>query len=248
MKRCIRLIWPPEAGHSLGEEVFLAPGQARHGVLVLRLKVGVSVEMVGPAGLAKAVVSTATNGGRGQPPRLGVRLTSAWAGNSEAGATLGVHLALALIQPQRFDWAVEKAVELGARTLTPLITARTKPGLLRPGPARIDRWGRLAEEARKQCGRSEPLLVCPPTPLAEIIGHRGPKFFLSPAGAPSWPQFCPDQSPLVVVGPEGGFTATEEQMMEGAGFYSLGLGPVILRSETAALAVLARGLTSDQEQ
>ena len=278
--RTIRFSWPAEAGGDLLAEVFLASGQARHGALVLRLAPGAPVEMVGPLGLAEAVVTTV---GAGHPPRLGVKLTGPWRGDDVSGGSMArglgrVTLAVALIQPGRFDWAVEKAVELGAGSLIPLICARTKPGLGRPSPSRESRWDRLAEEARKQCGRHQPLTIPPPATLNDLLTKwEGPIIFLHPAGPPKLPtsiftldaaelsgSSCPGgftqpenssekpsenlsqclpqegQAPLVLVGPEGGFTAEEQQAIVKVGGHPWSLGGGILRTETAALAALVR--------
>ncbi len=235
--RTLRFIWPAEAPLDGGAEVFLAPDQARHAVLVLRLAAGAGVEVLSSAGLAPALVTTAG----GNPPRLGLRLTGPWAAEGEGR---GACLAMALIQAGRFDWVVEKSVELGAAVLIPLITERVKSGDGRPGPAKLERWRRLAGEARKQCGRSGPLEIWPPQTLGELAaraGDFGPAIFLSPAAAPDGMlSAVPGQGPpLLAVGPEGGFSPAEEGLMAAAGFRPKSLGPLTLRAETAALAALA---------
>ena len=229
--RTIRLTWPAEAPPgSPGTEIFLAADQARHGAAVLRLVPGDMVEMVGPAGLAPARVSLADK----SPPRLGVIVAGPWIKEEKNGP----RLALALIQSQRFDWAVEKSVELGAAALIPLITERVKSGEARPGPAKQERWRRLAEEARKQCGRSSALDIFPVLSLAELAAQPGPGLFLNPAG-PAGPPPDTGPSPLLAIGPEGGFSPSEEKTLLEAGFRPWSLGPTILRAETAALAALA---------
>lgn len=238
MARTIRLSWPPAvAEEEPGVEIFLTPGQARHGVLVLRLKPGSVVEMAGPAGLAPALVTTASVTGlySRKNPGLGVTLTGPWA---KPETVSGPRLALALIQAGRFDWAVEKVVELGAAILIPLITERVKAADARPGPARTERWLRLAEEARKQCGRSRALEIFPALTLPELLKQPGPAFFLSPKGLPAGPG--PIASPLLAIGPEGGFSPAEEMAFLAAGFQPWSLGGAVLRAETAALAALAR--------
>ena len=238
--RTIRLAWPPETPADQAEEVFLSRDQARHGALVLRLAPGAAVEMTGPFGLAPAQVTTVDFAGHGakKKPRLGVRLTGPWSGRETVA---GPRLALALIQGQRFDWAVEKATELGAAVLIPLVTERTKTADGRPGPAKQGRWRRLAEEARKQCGRPSLMEIAPVTDLAVLLAEPGPAgIFLSPGGPPEPPALSPASSPLLVIGPEGGLSPTEEESLLAAGFQPWSLGLTILRSETAALAALAR--------
>ena len=229
--RIIRLAWPKDLVPGLpGTEIFLAADQARHGAVVLRLSPGDVVEMAGPDGLAPARVTLADR----NPPRLGVVLTGPWVKTNRSGP----RLALALIQSQRFDWAVEKSVELGASALIPLITERVKSGEARPGPAKQERWRRLAEEARKQCGRSSVLDIMPASPLNELTAQPGSGFFLSPAGPTGSPADL-GASPLLVVGPEGGLSPSEEKMLLEAGFRPWSLGGAVLRAETAALAALA---------
>jgi 16S rRNA (uracil1498-N3)-methyltransferase len=158
-----------------------------------------------------------------------------------AETTPGPRLALALIQPQRFDWAVEKAVELGASSLMPFRAERGKPGLAGSGLAgsgRETRWRRLAEEARKQCGRPDGLTLLPAAGWDEVLAQPGPGFFLSPAGRLESPSLGPP-APLLVVGPEGGFSPAEEEALLASAFRPWSLGNTVLRAETAALAALA---------
>ncbi len=235
--RTIRLAWPAGTSPDADGEVYLDADQARHGARVLRLAPGDPVEMTGPAGLAPAVVTAARPGpDRRRGPRLAVRLTGPWA--PPAGPPSGPRLALALIQPQRFDWAVEKAVELGASVLIPFRAERSKPGLAESGPGREARWHRLAGEARKQCGRPDFLTILPVAGWAEILAQPGPAFFLSPGGSRHPPDPGPP-SPLLIVGPEGGFSPAEEKNLLAAGFRPWSLGNTVLRAETAALAALA---------
>lgn len=238
--RTIRLAWPLTADPAAGGDVFLNPDQARHGAVVLRLKPGDAVEMTGPQGLAPAeVVFVGCQPPHSrQKPGLAVRLTGPW----QSPPSPGPRLALALIQGPRFDWAVEKAVELGAAQLIPLITRRTKPAHAQPGPGREARWARLAEEARKQCGRPGSLEILPPLSLDRLAALPGPSFFLSlaeSAASQERPALSRQKSPLLAIGPEGGFTPEEEAKLLAAGFTPVSLGPYALRAETAALAALA---------
>ena len=230
--RAIRLAWPPEADPDACGEIFLSPGQARHGVRVLRLAPGSMVEMIGPIGLAPAQVITATD--RGGAARLGIMLLGPWL---KSGPASGPRLALSLINGSRFDWAVEKAVELGASALIPLVCERTKANDARPGPARESRWQRLAGEARKQCGRVSEMEISPVLEFGQLLALPGPGFFLHPAGGDNSHSF--GESPLLVIGPEGGFSPAEEEAFLAAGFRPWCLGGTVLRAETAALAALA---------
>lgn len=231
--RRIRLSWPAKAG-SEALTALADAAEARHGVRVLRLKPGSLVEVLGPEGAAEAEVSAAED--RGGRPRLELRRLSPW---RRPETVSGPRLALALIKASRFDWAVEKAVELGAAALVPLLCLRVKCGEAQPGEARRRRWEHLAEEARKQCGRAWPLEIWPPQSLEQLTTLPGPGFFLHPNG-PSCPAVEAAASPLVAVGPEGGFSPEELRQLSEAGFQPWGLGPGLLRTETAALAALAK--------
>ena len=261
MVKIPRLTWAGGLTEGSGEEIWLNAAQARHGVSVLRLKPGDLVEVAGPAGLARARVTTAAGG---RAPRLGLVFCEAGpnlvqpAGPETAGPLLG----LALISLPRFDWAVEKAAELGAGEIWPLVCDRVKPGLARAASVRAARWNRLAEEARKQCGRPRPLVIRPPVTPAVLLasaghgaaGHGPAGFFLSPrwlasppdlAGSPAdsvggfTRSLAPSSAIWVLVGPEGGFTPGEEAAFLAAGLAPRHLGPLTLRAETAALAALA---------
>ena len=240
--RTIRLTWPSGIKPNEPGEIFLDQDQARHGVLVLRLKPGDPLEMVGPLGLATARVNRVELSGRfpRKNPGLCVSLVGPW----KSLELQAPRLALSLIQAQRFDWAVEKSVELGAAQLIPLMAERCKSADRQPGPARQERWRRLAEEARKQCGRPNPMLILPPQTLPELLTLDGPGFFLSPTAASSIRTIfaSPAISPLLAVGPEGGFSHQEEKAMTDSGFQSIHMGSTVLRAETAALAVLANFL------
>jgi 16S rRNA (uracil1498-N3)-methyltransferase len=236
----------PGAGPEPPEVVALDQSQSHQAITVLRLKVGVEVELIGPWGLAKAVAARIDL----KPwPTLWVKLTSPFSAPNQAPGPL---LGLALIKAPRFDWAVEKATELGASALAPLITHRSNP--LAAGEAKRARWIRLSEEARKQCGRPSPMKIFSPLALAEWLAGSLPtrRYLAEAQGQPLKgqslegqpleslpPESLPGESAVVLIGPEGGLTDAEKELAGGAGFKPLSLGPLTLRSETAALTALA---------
>ena len=145
-------------------------------------------------------------------------------------------LGLAVLHTQAFDWAVEKATEVGATALVPVIS-----GLVQGGrhAARVERWRRIASAAVAQCGRSRAPAVSEPRTLADFLaGSRGVRLLADPAAAPpEWLEVGGDGI-TVLVGPEGGFTDEERAAILASGFAGLLLGPRILRAETAAVAAL----------
>ncbi len=159
-----------------------------------------------------------------------------------ASARARLVLAQAIIKGPRMDFIVEKAAELGATELWPIICAR---GLVRePGTERHARWNRLAIAASKQSILAPPMRVREAMDFRELI-HDAPRETLKlicSAGAEPIGTILEHATPgamLVAVGPEGDFDPIELAQASQAGFVTAGLGNARLRSETAALAALA---------
>ncbi len=142
-----------------------------------------------------------------------------------------VFLAVSVLRPERMRFLVEKATEVGVSRIRFLHFARS---LERSVPA--ERLRRVAWEAVKQCGRSLPPELEGPQPLKTFIESvQEGLVVLDRDGAPP-SAFRPPRDPVwVVVGPEGGFTPGERQMLEARGAVVLSLGNTVLRAETAAL-------------
>lgn len=157
-------------------------------------------------------------------------------------------LAQALIKPERLEWTIQKATELGMDRFTPLLTAHT---VVRPSPSRLehrlDRWHRIAKEAARQSGRTTlptidspqsfeacldamahlPLIVMP-TLLVETVTIG--EVVARAIGV---------REAALLIGPEGDFTHAEVCAAQSHGVKLVSLGRLTLRSETAALATLA---------
>lgn len=151
-------------------------------------------------------------------------------------------LAVAILKnPSKFDFLVEKATELGVRTIIPMETSRTLPH-----HAKGDRWQKLALAAMKQSGRSYLPEVRELAPFEEVvrlgaaadakyIAHEQP-IDGAPAGASPGKE---GTSVIVLVGPEGGFTDEEILRARENGFVPLYFGERRLRTETAAIVACA---------
>jgi 16S rRNA (uracil1498-N3)-methyltransferase len=151
-------------------------------------------------------------------------------------------LLFAPIRRARLDWLVEKACELGVAALVPVLTARTQADRLNPGRLRA-----LTIAAAEQCRRLSLPAIEPASPLARVLAGWDPARALvlcdeSGGGRPvasALAGLAPGPA-AILVGPEGGFTETE---LDGLGKLSfvtrIGLGPRVLRAETAAIAALA---------
>jgi 16S rRNA (uracil1498-N3)-methyltransferase len=211
-----------------GATVPLSPDEARH-VRVRRLADGVPVEVLDGRGLT----------GRGP---LGGSGTSVLVESVEAnvGEPLARWtVAIAVSDPVRVEWAVEKGTECGAAGFLLWIASRSQGASVRSLEGRLPRLAKVAVEAVKQCGRSVVPDVEGPVPFADLLA-RGPSLAAVP-GAPRWaPAAGRDARAggLIVVGPEGGLTAEERAALEAAGAIPFGLGPRVLRLETAVVASL----------
>ncbi|OVA10680.1 Ribosomal RNA small subunit methyltransferase E [Macleaya cordata] len=159
-----------------------------------------------------------------------------------------VFAAIGTLKGGRADWLVEKCTELGASSLTPLLTERS-PSI---SENRVDRLQRVILAAVKQCQRLHEMTLNPPTKIANILPTiaQSKLSFLAVAEATpivSTLSFLrKEPSGMIIVGPEGGagcfvsdFTEKELKMMTEAGATAVGLGPNRLRVETATMALLA---------
>jgi 16S rRNA (uracil1498-N3)-methyltransferase len=159
-----------------------------------------------------------------------------------------VSLAQAIIKGHRMDWLLQKAAELGATRIIPLITART---IVRPRrerwPVQNRRWSAILREAAQQSGRSRPPELAQPcnlnTALADVPLNTA-RLILSDAETQTTlgrllPTLPAEQPLLIVVGPEGGLSPEELAGAAAMGARAVSLGRLTLRAETAALAALA---------
>ena len=157
-----------------------------------------------------------------------------------------VHLALGMPANERMDWLVEKATELGAASITPLMSARTVVRLQGERAAkRVAHWQSIAISSAEQCGRNRVPIIYPVQALSSWLqGLAAPtpeeaRWLLGFAPGAATASAC--THPLCILsGPEGGLTDEEEQWAQARGFSMRSLGPRVLRAETAALSALSR--------
>ena len=149
----------------------------------------------------------------------------------------GPALAFAPIRRNRLDWLVEKAVELGAGRLIPVLTART---VVRPEHAQ--RLRAIAEEAAEQCERLSVPPIEEPEPLDRwLAGRAGPLLVADERrdGMPIGDAWRAHPDAMLLIGPEGGFTDAERVALAAADAVPVEMGRRILRAETAVLFGLA---------
>jgi 16S rRNA (uracil1498-N3)-methyltransferase len=217
----------------------LGPEDSHHCADVLRLKSGDRVTLFDGAGsVADATLTEVhrkhcrvTIGERTIAPRLKCAIT----------------LAQAVPKGKNMDLILQKAVELGASTIVPLLTRRTVVRLdEEDGSRKQERWQQIVLEACKQCGRNQVPLVTPPLTLEQFLEQpcQGPRLLASlQPGALTIKEALTKapahQSVTVLVGPEGDFTREESSAAITAGAIPVTLGPMILRAETAAMYCLS---------
>lgn len=224
--------------------------QAAHLIRVLRAQTGMEFDMVAGDRVWRAVISGIS----------GDAVQFALLSEVEAEPALPVTLLLSIFKFDRLEWIIEKATELGAERLIPMVARRTEKHLAQAATARVERWRRLAREAAKQSRRSD-------VPVVEDVMTLKAAVKIRPAGQGmslllaeqerSTTLYAAMQSALqqaamehpsiyLAVGPEGGWTAEEESLFGAEGWQPVSLGPRILRAETAgitAMAVVAAMLT-----
>jgi 16S rRNA (uracil1498-N3)-methyltransferase len=158
---------------------------------------------------------------------------------------IDITLLLSVVKFDAFEWALEKATELGVSTIGPLAAARSEKGLLAAAAKRAGRWQKILLESSQQSRRvSVPVLEDLSRPPEAFAAHAdGIRIFLSErADAPPLRELlhrARTSQAVLAIGPEGGWTDEELSCAGNAGFQEASLGRLILRTETAVIAALA---------
>jgi len=212
-----------------GETLRLPPGEAHHALKVLRGRAGDALEVVDGGG--RLFYAELLGGDR-------TLVLEALETPAEVGERAEVSLYQAVPKGGRMDLVVEKATEVGATAIVPILTGR---GLVSPGGGKVDRWRRVAEAAARQSLRLRVPQVREPVSFAEAVwevGDRG--VVLHNAAGLDRLEEAIGASAALFVGPEGGWEEGELRLAEEAGLRFAGLGPFRLRSETAGIVAVAR--------
>jgi 16S rRNA (uracil1498-N3)-methyltransferase len=224
----------------------MTPTQSKQIARVLRMRSGEQIELFdGRGDLAEAKL-TDVNANRVSATILSTSRV-AWP------LPWRTTLYLAVIRPQRFEWAIEKATELGAASIVPVFCSNTTHGGDSVGSSRHGRWQQIAIEAAEQCGSAFVPRVGAAVTLQEALAEAASLriFAWESAGETKGERLMDviagirrrdGDDPLSVglyIGPEGGFAAAEVETSMAAGCRLVTLGPRILRAETAAVAALS---------
>lgn len=237
-RRWIADVWDETTASLTGD-------QALHLARVLRAEPGQTFDVLAGGFLRQATVSSVSE--REVSFTLGEEL--------ETDAALPVHLLVAVIKFDHYEWGLEKATELGAARITPVVARRTEKHLGQAAAKRVERWRKIVREAAQQSRRSDLPEVDDPLSLkAALAGvtaeHRillaetEEQNTLAAALAPlrrdaQAPDAERSRELALAIGPEGGWAPEEFALFEVQGWQKVTLGPRVLRAETAALAGLA---------
>ena len=228
---------------TLTEEIVITGGDAHHLAHVMRTQIGDVITVVDAEGQAAEMVVTALT--RDAVHFRMQRVLPAETAGRE------VILVQALLKGEKMDFIVQKAAELGAVCMCPIVTEHVVVHYdAKKAAAKAARWQKIADEAAKQCGRRSLMTVAPIVSLAELL--QDPAYI---GAADTVTVFCYEQEErqsmrtvlrgtearrvTLIVGAEGGFSPAEAAALTAAGGQSVSLGHRILRAETASLTALA---------
>ena len=225
-----------KGNYIVGDNVILSANASHHVSTVLRLKTGAYITLFpgnGAEYLAKIINLS----------RKHVEVFIESMENKNIESPLQIHLGQAISKGDRMEWAIQKAVELGVFSITPLITEYC---VVRLDAERLEKkqqqWQDLAIAACEQSGRTIIPIINPATSFAKYLASvkSAQRFILNPETSNSWHTIQVSAQDLtLLIGPEGGFHKDEIKQAHTALFTSIALGPRILRTETATIVALS---------
>ena len=222
---------------SVGQEFPLPDTTFRHAIQVLRLNVGEPLILFNGTGGEYLAQLTSVS-------KRAASVTIESHAATDPESPLQLTLVQAIIKPDKMDFALQKAVELGVATIQPLTTQRS---VIRIGKEKADKkmqhWEGIMQAACEQSGRTRLPQLHVPRELDDWLEQpvEGSRLILAPGDFPrinALPLDLPTPVALLI-GPEGGFTDDEVEQCIQAGVMPVSLGPRILRAETASITTLA---------
>jgi 16S rRNA (uracil1498-N3)-methyltransferase len=232
--RTVRIYQPGD--YQPGQFLELSPQASQHVGLVLRMQRGEKIILFsGDNREFEATIDWV------KKKQVRVWVESVQDKNRES--PLIIHLAQAISKGERMEWVVQKSVELGVASITPIITERCVVKLDQERLAKkLHQWQAIVIAACEQSGRTIIPKVHEPLALDSYIKEVSAKLklILHPEGKKKYRDYLIDASPIaLLIGPEGGLSEAEVHHAGQYGFQPLSLGPRILRTETAALSALS---------
>ena len=212
--------------HDLSAGVVVAlRGEERHHARVLRVREGEEVEVFNGRGEAYVAKYESADA---------LHLLQPTANREPRTA---IHLAMSIIQLDKFELVLQKATELGVVSIVPLVTERCEVRLERYR-GKSERWEKIVFEAVKQSGRSVVPKIDAPTTFTAAIAREGAKIIFD-ADQPPTATRQPGNPATLFIGPEGGWSENELRSAGEHGVAFQRLGVRRLRAETAAIVAIA---------
>jgi 16S rRNA (uracil1498-N3)-methyltransferase len=217
-----------------GRAVLVGP-HAQHLARVLRAEVGQSFDLITGDSVRRGHIISVRDD----------RVEFELAEEVASSQPLDVGLVLAIFKFDRMEWAIEKCTELGIRRILPVIARRTDAHLGSAAGKRAERWQRVAQQASEQSRRASIPRINEPASLKNVLTEQADhRIVLSEAEKEislrnALESYRSNESVLLAIGPEGGWTEEELSLFAENGWMSASLGETILRAETAAIAATA---------
>ena len=236
-----------------GTWVPLSKSESHHAIRVLRMRDGDRVQALdGEGGAAWAILRT--RGGDGFLEYTEVE--GEFIVESGSPKTIPISIEMGILKSEAMEWVVEKAVELGVANFHPVICAHSVTQIKTKGPEFFQqRWQKIADQALKQCGRPNRMMVHPPQNFESLfttVDHpvrfwcdekkKGQRSELIPHLQSELPEL--KKGIYLLIGPEGGWSNSERELLtreeeQQKLLFGVSLGNRILRAETAALFTMS---------
>lgn len=217
-----------------GDNAAITGNNAHHLARVLRARIGQEFDIAVEGSVRRGVVTAISDD----------RVSFSLHETAPAAKVLPVTLVLAVFKFDRFEWAVEKATELGVSAIVPVIARRTDSHLAAAAAKRVERWRKIVKEASQQSRRAAEPGIAEPVKLKQAIQTLDDSILRivcaeSESDISLASLLGANQQMAIAIGPEGGWTEDELSIFHSTGWKSASLGSTILRAETAAIAALA---------
>lgn len=219
-----------------GPQVELSGDEAHHLARVLRLPVGERVEIFDGEGRAAPAEVTEIR-------KRSVTLRLVGPPVTTPRPLPAIRLLVAAPKSDRLRWLIEKAAELGVVRVSLLQTARS---VVHPGSGKLEKMHAAVIAACKQCNRNDLMAIDPPQPWADVVDditRSGDLFLIATLNTPGissqLERLGTAPAVTIAIGPEGDWAPDEIALAERNGAVRVGLGPLVLRVETAAIAAVS---------
>ena len=223
-----------------GKQLLLEEGARRYIVNVLRLKVGSEIILFnGEGGQYTGIISNCSKN------RLEIRVTNY--SNTSLESHLTTSVAICISRGDRMDWVIQKATELGASYITPIISERVTVNLSSDtAKKRLAHWRKVSISSCEQCGRNVLPKIDEPIKLDCWLkaARSNLKYVLDQSGGNIDLTQSNPSSIALLSGPEGGFSKNELKLAQSFDFIPISLGKRTMRAETAPIAALTIAQTN----